>query len=281
MIWLLYIIRKGEIRLDFLKYECCGTATCHPPKSFFKNEKGRKSWLLMCFNTDFVYFSDGVMKEGKKYQCLLHSPQTTHIHGPSPDMESGFENDWIYIYGNGIKELVNELDIPVNESFSVEKANCLTPYIKAILQEEKMPMFYSKHYVSSVICDMFVNMARQRKVSEFKDSYSYSSVRSVRQNMLENYHEKFDLNKLAESSGYSVSRFCELYKKFYNSSPISDLINIRIKKAKYYLVYTEISVSEISKLCGFETVHYFSRIFKNQTGYSPMNYRNYKEKIKK
>ena len=33
-----------------------------------------------------------------------------------------------------------------------------------------------------------------------------------------------ELKKLAEEAGYSVSRFCELYKKFYNSSPIADLI---------------------------------------------------------
>ena len=263
--------------MKIIKYECCGTATYHPPKSFFRNEKGREAWLLMCFNTDFVYCINGEMKEGKKYQCLLHSPNTEHIHGPAPDMKTGFENDWIYFYGEGLSELISELELPVNESFSVENSNCMTSYIEAILCEEKMPMYYSKHYVSSQISDMLINIARKRKITDFKDSGSYSSVRSVRKKMLENYSKKVNLKKLAGEAGYSVSRFCELYKKFYNSSPISDLKNIRIKKAKYYLVYTDYSVSEIAKMCGFETVHYFSRLFKGNTGYSPLCYRNFRE----
>ena len=34
----------------------------------------------------------------------------------------------------------------------------------------------------------------------------------------------------------------------------------------------EISVTEISEKLGFDSVHYFSRLFKKHTGVSPVNY---------
>lgn len=259
--------------MNLIKYESCDTATVHLPKEFFDNDKGVDFYLLMCFNTDFVYCTDNKMQRGEKYQCILHPPHTPLMHGPAPDMEEGFENDWIYFGGDGVAELIEELELPVNKSFFVENGNCLTAFICSLQREEKMPMHYSEYYFSSVIQDMLISIARQRRLAEIKDGYSYNSVRNVRKAMLENYYRKFDLKKLAEESGYSVSRFCELYKKFYNSSPIADLINMRINKAKHYLLFSDKQVSEISELCGFETVHYFSMMFKKQTGCSPLSYR--------
>lgn len=266
--------------MELIKYICCDTATSHPSRSFHRNDKGSDSWILMCFNTDFVYFSGKEMKKGEKYQCILHPPYMPVIHGPAPEMKTGFENDWIYFYGGEADKLVAELEIPINESFFVENGNCLTSFINAVKNEERMPGHYSEYYISSVIQNMLIYIARQRMLAGFKDSNSYNSVKSVRENMLENYHEKYDLKKLSAEAGYSVSRFCELYKKFYGSSPIADLIDIRIKKAEYYLLFTDTSISEISELCGFETVHYFSALFKKMTGVSPLKYRNSGDKGK-
>lgn len=37
---------------------------------------------------------------------------------------------------------------------------------------------------------------------------------------------------------------------------------------------TDKSIGEISDLCGFEYQSYFTKIFKNQTGLTPVEYRN-------
>ena len=122
---------------------------------------------------------------------------------------------------------------------------------------------------------MLVYIARQRAINKFTEHYSYNSISNVREYMLENYMNNFTVKKLAEEAGYSPSRFCELYKLYFNNSPINDLINMRIKKAKQFLLCTDKSVGEISVLCGFETVHYFSYIFKKYVGSSPNKYRKF------
>lgn len=48
----------------------------------------------------------------------------------------------------------------------------------------------------------------------------------------------------------------------------------KVSMAKKMLSTTDKSIGEISDLCGFEYQSYFTRIFKNQTGLTPVEYRN-------
>ena len=251
----------------------CGISTMHPIKNFHRNYHGSAFYLLMCFNTDFVYYKDGKIERGKKFQCVLNTPNVPIVHGPANDMHTGFENDWIFFTGEEIPELIESLDLPLNTAFSVSKNNCLTAYINAILQERKGLLPYSEIYISNIIREMLLHIARNRKVDEHASSKAYDTITGVRANMLKNYMENYDLKRLSEESGYSVSRFCELYKLYYDSSPITDLINIRLSKAKYYLLFTDYTVSEIATLCGFESIHYFSNMFKKNVKCSPKQYR--------
>lgn len=256
----------------------CGLSTRHPANAFFERKYGCEDYLMMCFHTDFVYLADGKMCTGKRYQCIIQPPYTPLIHGPVQGEKEGFENDWIYFSGNMVEQLIQELDLPVNVSFSVDNSNYLASYIASIMKELKFPNHFSEHYISGVIYDMLVNVARKRAVFEFRNSDAYVLMQSVREEMLLQSDKKVSLEQLAMQTGYSVSRFCELYRKFYHSSPITDLMNARINEAKNLLLLTDKAVGEIAQDCGFESIHYFSKVFKKKVGCAPTQYRNNKEK---
>ena len=44
----------------------CGISTMHPIKNFHRNYHGSAFYLLMCFNTDFVYYKDGKIERVMK-----------------------------------------------------------------------------------------------------------------------------------------------------------------------------------------------------------------------
>ena len=259
--------------MGLIKYDIYDIATRHPADEFCNKMNKEDEWVIMCFNTDFVYYANGEMHHGQKYQCLINSPNDPVIHGPAENSEDGFENDWIILYGNEVTDLIERLELPVNVCFTVTNFNCLTDFLVKIREEEKNPMFYSDEYVSSVITDMFIYVARHRRIAEYYDTNAYRALKQVRLEMLENYNRKVTISQLSENSGYSPSRFCELYKKFYGSSPIDDLINMRISKAKQLLVFSTMSVGEIAEKCGFESIHYFSNAFKKVVRCSPAQYR--------
>ena len=51
---------------------------------------------------------------------------------------------------------------------------------------------------------------------------------------------------------------------------------VRIEKSIEYLIQNpEMKLIEVSEKCGFSSQHYFSRIFKEKTGYPPIDYRKH------
>ena len=53
------------------------------------------------------------------------------------------------------------------------------------------------------------------------------------------------------------------------------ITKIRMEKAIWLIIHTELSVNEIADQTGFSTARYFSTVFKQYTGYSPTQYREH------
>ena len=89
-----------------------------------------------------------------------------------------------------------------------------------------------------------------------------------------NYTKNFEKSILAEMCNMSQSYFRSQFKKIVGYSPSAYQQQIRIEKAKQLLLSNSSNVSEIAEQLGFESVYYFSRIFKNLTGISPLKFKN-------
>lgn len=98
-------------------------------------------------------------------------------------------------------------------------------------------------------------------------------IMTVAQYIGEHYSEKLSLDFLAEKAGYSKQTLINKFRKQYNKTPIEYLTTVRINNAKFLLVNTHLSIEQISKLCGYENMYYFSNAFKKQTDMSPLKFR--------
>lgn len=81
-------------------------------------------------------------------------------------------------------------------------------------------------------------------------------------------------NDIAKYANISEVYLRKLFSKYTDFSVNEYIRDKRIKKAKRLLKETTKNISEISILCGFSEVYYFSRVFKTLTGISPTEYRN-------
>ena len=73
----------------------------------------------------------------------------------------------------------------------------------------------------------------------------------------------------------SISRI-QLYRKVKAllGANVNDyILNVRLQKAKYYLIENELSISEIAFKVGFSSASYFSKFFKSKTGVTPKEFR--------
>ena len=58
----------------------------------------------------------------------------------------------------------------------------------------------------------------------------------------------------------------------YNKTVLNYINSLKIREAKALLRESKLSVTEISEKLGFNSIHYFSRLFKKTTGHSPKEY---------
>ena len=89
----------------------------------------------------------------------------------------------------------------------------------------------------------------------------------------EHYTENFKMSFLAEKFNLSESHFRKLFKGFTGLSPVEYRNGLRIEHAKELLNQSTVSVAEVARAVGIEDPFYFSRIFKESEGVSPLQYK--------
>jgi len=87
------------------------------------------------------------------------------------------------------------------------------------------------------------------------------------------YSEDVTLDDVAEVSGYEKSAFCRMFKSATNMTFHKYLNDYRIRKAMLLLEEEHYSVSEIAAQVGFSQLKNFCRLFKENTGITPTEYR--------
>ncbi|MBQ8685615.1 MAG: helix-turn-helix domain-containing protein [Clostridia bacterium] len=90
------------------------------------------------------------------------------------------------------------------------------------------------------------------------------------------YKEKISLDLLAEKFYISKTTVIYNFKKHLNVSPIDYLLNIRLEKAKEFLLTPQkMSIEQISEQCGFSSANYFTECFKSREGVPPTEFRKF------
>ncbi len=91
--------------------------------------------------------------------------------------------------------------------------------------------------------------------------------------MKENLEREIDVQQLVKELPMGYSKFRKVFKKQTGVSPTQYHINLRIDKAKELLMATHLSINEVASHVGFDSVFYFSRLFKQKTGFPPKVFR--------
>jgi YesN/AraC family two-component response regulator len=125
--------------------------------------------------------------------------------------------------------------------------------------------------VCETICLLTEMMAG--KIVSFQGIRHAAALRRAERFIWENYTRKISLKEVAGASGLSAPYFSTVFRDEMGENFSNYLNRIRVEKAAEMLKETELPFSGISAACGFEDHAWFSKIFKNYTGFSPRKYR--------
>lgn len=97
-------------------------------------------------------------------------------------------------------------------------------------------------------------------------------IADIRVYMERHFHEPITVTSLASMVNISPNYFIELFKRTYSQSPLDYLTDLRINRAKRYLLETHERMRDIAVKVGYSDEYYFSRKFKKEVGVTPSEF---------
>lgn len=88
-----------------------------------------------------------------------------------------------------------------------------------------------------------------------------------------NYHRDLSLEEVATHAGVSMSYLSRVFPEYVGDNFCDYLRRLRIERAKELLLFTNDYIYEIASKVGFWNSRYFSKIFQEEVGMTPTDYR--------
>lgn len=169
-----------------------------------------------------------------------------------------FSNDWVNSFYDEVKGF--HFDDP---SFFYD-----SEYPMRVLQDKTSDKFL----IHSVLYELCSKVYRNSSIQRSNQSH-FALINSLAFYIQNNYQKKITLKELAENFGYNYSYLSAYFSKYFDMNFSAYVNSYRIQLAKVYLTSTDKNITEISNICGFETIRNFNRAFKKECKLSPKEYR--------
>lgn len=233
------------------------------------------------------YFENDYKVLNKGALCII-APNSTHDIGIEDDnsivitimiRKSTFDTTFFSLLSqkNLLSYFFRNILYGNNESnyllFSIESSNKLKNIIKDLTLESFKNDTYSNNCCISYINLLFSHILRNyNKIIQLHD-YNLNCDFSLILNYIQQNYKKLTLSKLTETFHYSVPHLSTLIKKHTGLSYSELIKKLKMSDAINYLENTNLSISEISKIIGYNSSDHFSRVFKSCYNTSPQYYR--------
>lgn len=176
----------------------------------------------------------------------------------------------ITTYKNRNEEIIPELIEKLKHTQFTSDENCNIDFIAGMYSQEintKMDLSNAMHKAS-------INRIFNYNISESNTNPQFEKLCMLRGRIMKNPEKQWIIDDIADELYLSKSYLQKIYKSYFGKSIIEEMILFRIEKAKELLRATALTVTDISRECGYSSYNYFVRQFKMTEGVSPSEYRS-------
>lgn len=186
-----------------------------------------------------------------------------------------WENIWVHFGGSTSYEYFNMVYQTYGPVLEMPEGCNIPGYITQLIDwmECEDLQFEIKAY--PVITEILTSILLNARI-EFKSS-SRAGIPDYIQTALDyiekNYYRNICVEDMAEIVKVSLFHFTRQFKKAVGFSPYEYLVKYRMNKAKSLLLYTNMTIEEISTAVGFQDESTFIRAFKRLEATTPQKFR--------
>lgn len=133
-------------------------------------------------------------------------------------------------------------------------------------------IFHIQDFIDAIICDLTEVSLFYQRLSSQKDT-ELRFLEQIREYIRLYYDQPLSQQMIAERFYINSNYLGRLFRRTYHIGIIPYLNKIRIEKAKELLLSSSLSICQIATQTGFQDEKYFSRVFRQNCGLSPRQYR--------
>ena len=227
-----------------------------------------------CFILEYIVSGHGYLEINEEKYKL--NPGDAYIIHPGDfctyyaDKAEPYKKYWINF---GIEFFFAEMLKAYNINDRVFRGIDLSGFFNEIFKLEEKYISNDEMYIpaSKLIFDVMMDIAlhKENDVSAANRDLTYK----VRKVLSKSVSTRITIDDLAKKFYRSKNDIIRQFKKKYNITPHSYLLNLRIDRAKNLLINSKKSIAEIANYLCFSSEFHFSNTFKKTVGISPRDFR--------
>lgn len=177
---------------------------------------------------------------------------------------------WVHFDGNNSRQWFDEIKLKKGQKIKCNRqiCDCISNIINYINSDQ------NEYDISNGLYSLLCSIGKGNELNcEIK---KINCIEKSKNFILSNYNKSLSVAEIADNAHMSVSFFSKVFKETTGFSPYDYLLSVRLDKAKELLQKTDDSVQNIAFKTGFNSTSNFIYFFKNETGISPLRFRNIK-----
>lgn len=247
---------------------CCGYQHFLTKDFSINRPQGRMDYQLLYIYKGCGHFLiDGCRKTLSAGSIILYRPGEPQIYTYyAHDLSEIY---WLHFSGTWSESLLSRYQIYNGMGIGENRV------LKQLFDETILELQLRKPLFQEMVLSNFLKMLPLIRRSCLSQSASYENIDILDQLIIQlntHYMDTWDIASMAQFCSISPDYFSHLFKQSTGCTPIQFLTNLRIEKAKEFLLTEDLSVSEVAALVGYKDSMYFSKVFKKVTGSSPKSF---------
>ena len=210
-----------------------------------------------------VEFANGEKITVLPYTLLLFYHNQVHSYYCA-DLKWDFWWFEFEISDNYLLHLMKVMDIKQKPNEDLQCSECLL-----MLRDKKSLILASTSFATLLYSWLF----EYNNENEQRDLY-YDKIQEIIGYLYLHINQNITVEEMADMIGLSTRRFRTLFENVTGKAPKEFIQEIKLNKAVELIKNTSMSIKQISIELGYSNPLYFSKVFKNTYGASPLYFKN-------
>lgn len=259
----------GSRRSDiYCQVNCCGVDHFTDISMMQQRREGRRDYyILYCTDGQVTGTIDDMPVSLYSGDFLCIAPGVPHTF--SYDCSKVRHIYWLHMTGYGIAQILDTLELKCGTVYRPGVSELLSQLFNNIIRALQLKSPGHDIQSNGLLLQLLSAVSQHLTTLFGKTDAIESAVLLIHRT----FNHDLTVRQLADYANLTPHHFIHRFRDYTGRSPLQYIQTLRLEQAKKLLVTTALSIGEIAHNIGYTDPLYFSRLFKNKSGFSPSAWR--------